>query len=499
MTKENAIQQIDKIIYNDNLNENDKFHQIEKIIALSGNDLDVKFKYIDALFQALVLDSHEYENLIDKRHDIHFKKLEEQCRGVDELPYLVIAFIDFVNEKKEETIRNIEMSFKSSEDRVICSDIRELLIIFKQGFRGMWNEIGKIVGGMVSEPGSESACYAIESFYYSSQLEPTVDALAKVLVENDKIHFARELIAFTYYRLRMWQNAIAYFEQALEIDPNDAIFTEEELCFYLAWSYGKINEFKSEETYYRKLLDLDSDAPSALNNLGYCLYKQKKYIEAKIVFEQCIDQNNDIKLAVNNKLRLLIETGEYNEAKRFAEDHNNIVYKDLLKRAIQVKKGKSKPDKSFDTILDDTKTVQEPKGIDIGQGKRFSSEKILEDELTHRLERGDNCFGVQLSVYKQKGKYGRQYIMPVGRADILASDAEDNLYVIELKKDSGYGDVYDQVSRYVKWIEENMQSPDKKVYGIIVVNNPSNELVLQVRKNPQLKLYDYSVMYREIS
>ena len=29
--------------------------------------------------------------------------------------------------------------------------------------------------------------------------------------------------------------------------------------------------------------------------------------------------------------------------------------------------------------------------------------------------------------------------------------------------------------------------------------NEMDELVLQVRSNPQLKLYDYSVMYREIS
>lgn len=499
MTKENAIQKIDKIINNDDLNENEKMYQIEEVISLSGNDLDVRIYYIDALFQALTSDSHKYESLREKRSNIHFKRLEEQCRRLPESPYLPLAFICFFNENNDKVIENIIKWLKSSGEIVEYTNILDLLITLKQGFIGMWNDIGKIVGGMNSEPGLESACYAIESFYYSSQLEAIIDAFTKVLIENDKIHFAKEMIGFTYYSMNMWENAIAYFEQALEIDPNDASFTEEELCFYLGWSYGRIKGFKSAETYYKRLLDLNPTTPSALNNLGYCLFKQKKYAEAKSVFEQCIAKNNDLRMAVNNKLRLLIETGEYNEAKKFAEDNKNIVSKDLLKRAMQVRKGKSIPEKFIDNTTDDEQMAQAPKGISIEKGMQFSSEKNLEDELTHRIERGDSCFGVQLSVYKQKGKYGRQYIMPVGRADILASDAENNLYVIELKKDSGYGDVYDQVSRYVKWIEENLKSPGKKVYGIIVVNNPSNELVLQVRKSPQIKLYDYSVMYREIS
>ena len=499
MTRENAIQQIDKLVDSVDLNENEKMHQIEEVIALSGNDLDVKLRYIDALFQALTSDSHRYNNLKDKRDSKHFKKLEEQCRGLHELSFLLLAFIDFLNDKKDKAMRNIDMWFKASDKKIEYSNILDLLITFKQGFKEMWNDIGKIVRSLNAEPGLESACYAIESFYYSSQLEPTIDAFTKVLVENDKIHLAKELIGFTYYSMHMWENAIAYFEQALEIDPNDASFTEEELCFYLGWSYGRIKDFKSAETYYKRLLDLDPTAPSALNNLGYCLFKQKKYAEAKSVFEQCIAKNNDLRMAVNNKFRLLIEIGEYNEAKKFAEDNNNIISKDLLNRSMQVRKGKSKPEKFIDTSTDDVQMAQAPKGISIEKGMQFSSEKILEDELTHRIERGDICFGVPLSVYKQKGKYGRQYIMPVGRVDILASDAEENLYVIELKKDSGYGDVYNQVNRYVMWIEKNIQKPGKKVYGIIVVNNPSDELVLQVRSNPQLRLYDYSIMYREIS
>ena len=51
-------------------------------------------------------------------------------------------------------------------------------------------------------------------------------------------------------------------------------------------------------------------------------------------------------------------------------------------------------------------------------------------------------FGLKLKMYKRKGLYGRQFIIPVGRLDLLCEDDEGNLYVIELKKDSGYDDAY---------------------------------------------------------
>ena len=184
MTKESAIQQIDKIIDNDDLNENERLHQIEEVIALSGDDLDVKIYYIDALYQVLTSDSHKYGNIREKRSDIHFKRFEEQCRSLSESPYLLLAFIDFAYEEKYKVIENINRWFKVSDKIVEYSNILDLLVTFKQGFRGMWNDVGKIVGSMNSEPGLESACYAIESFFYSSQLEPTIDAFTKVLVQR---------------------------------------------------------------------------------------------------------------------------------------------------------------------------------------------------------------------------------------------------------------------------------------------------------------------------
>lgn len=70
---------------------------------------------------------------------------------------------------------------------------------------------------------------------------------------------------------------------------------------------------------------------------------------------------------------------------------------------------------------------------------QFSSERLLEEELESKINAGIPVFGKSLKMYSDKMKYGRQYVIEgVGRVDLLTKDELGNLYVIELKKDSGY-------------------------------------------------------------
>lgn len=63
---------------------------------------------------------------------------------------------------------------------------------------------------------------------------------------------------------------------------------------------------------------------------------------------------------------------------------------------------------------------------------------------------------MNIRVYKRKGEYGRQYIIPIGRLDLLCEDSQGNLYIVELKKDSGYDDAYKQIAAYLDWFEKNL-------------------------------------------
>ena len=72
----------------------------------------------------------------------------------------------------------------------------------------------------------------------------------------------------------MWNNAIAYFERI----ETPVFFYQDSIYWLTAWSYGKVKNYVKEEQYYRKCLELFPEGEYTLNNLGYSLYKQKKYI-----------------------------------------------------------------------------------------------------------------------------------------------------------------------------------------------------------------------------
>ena len=127
---------------------------------------------------------------------------------------------------------------------------------------------------------------------------------------------------------------------------------------------------------------------------------------------------------------------------------------------------------------------------------QFSSEKLLEDELNQRMENGLPTFGKQLKMYRRHGEYGRQYIIPIGRLDLLAEDDEGSLFIIELKKDRGYDDAYAQIRSYIDWFENNR--PEKKIRGILCLNNPPKKLIQAVRLDEKVQLFNYQIIYEEV-
>ena len=148
---------------------------------------------------------------------------------------------------------------------------------------------------------------------------------------------------------------------------------------------------------------------------------------------------------------------------------------------------------------DEQDLITSSSAIDLGpKRQQFSSERLLEEELTARIEAGIEVFGLQLKMYRREGKYGRQFIIPIGRLDLLCEDTEGNLYIIELKKDSGYDDAYQQTVNYLNWFEKHFPDRKKNVYGIICLNSPSQELVKKVRGDKRIRLFEYQISYTEI-
>lgn len=84
------------------------------------------------------------------------------------------------------------------------------------------------------------------------------------------------------------------------------------------------------------------------------------------------------------------------------------------------------------------------------------------------------------------------------RFDILCEDENGDFYIVELKKDSGYDDAYEQTAQYIDWFAANKAPKGKKTYGLICLNSPTEVIKAKVRKDRRIKLFEYKVSYEEV-
>lgn len=439
-----------------------------------------------------------------------------------------------------------------------------LLVPFQNASDEIWNFIMDEVNSMQCEEGIPEFCKALSLYYRSRDNDVIIEGLLAFMRKFPNYRAPNELLGYTYYNMAMWNNAIACFERVQQ----EYYFFHEDIYWMLAWSNGKIKNYADEEKYYRMSYQLAPDIPFTLNNLGYSLYKQKKYLEAKELFGQCLDANKDLPYAANNYVRVLIALGRNADAKKFVnskkfkiakaiqervkrlDDHNvrlnkkdlsvkpdTIIESDsdtadlfeitssedeikccqqyinnrlsengakcqqpLKKRQLEskIKHQRFSNERSLEGEIKHSQPLNERQLEATAKHLQFSKEKLLEEELTARIESGMQVFGKHLKVYKRKGEYGRQYNIPVGRLDLLCEDANGNLYVVELKKDSGYDDVYEQITQYLAWFEQSEKFKGKKVYGIICLNHPAQELLSKVHADKRIRIFEYQISYIEL-
>ena len=420
----------------------------------------------------------------------YFMKEEKQC-------------LQHIEKMMEQDYAEVKDQLKSPDEFMNEGILVDLFFEpFKEGIGEFWTTLSSILRKYPHQNGIPELCEIIAQYYSCKTDDEALELLLNAIIKYPDLILIKELIAYTYYSLKLWNNAIAYFEN---LGENAIFFRAQDIYFMMAWSYGKIKNYKQEELFYRKTLEVIPGFVCALNNLGYCLYKQKKYLEAKDYFTKCLEYDKEYVYAANNYVRVLIALGRNRDAKDFIKKGNYKVAKDIRKRVdkldntnARIKKNIQK-EQMLETADSADSGVFQEDAIDLGiKRQQFSNEKLLEDELTARIESGMEVFGLKLKVYKRRGVYGRQFIIPIGRLDLLCEDEKGHLYVIELKKDSGYDDAYKQTAEYLDWFENNEISTGKNVYGIICLNNPTKELIDKVHKDKRMKIFGYQISYREL-
>jgi len=439
----------------------------------------------------------EFESFQD---DSLWKVTIDNIEKMNKEQYFFWAFYYYVKREYKKCKEYICKLCKSENDKAYPFDearVRDLFLVpFKNAPEEIWDCIAEEVKTIKTEAGVPEFCELISLYYRSASNDEIVDALTFFMQKYPDYKIPNEMLGYTYYNMSMWNNAIACFEK-VEVSY---FFYLDYIYFMQAWASGKIKNYVDEEKYYRKCLEFREYALHAQNNLGYCLYKQKKYKEALELFDKCLKEKRDLPYAANNYVRVLIALGRNADAKKFVKSSEFKIDKTIKDKVAKLDNhnARLKKDVVPEPQIHDEEDSTEKVTIDIGiKRQQFSNEKLLEDELTARIESGVPVFGLNLKMYKRKGEYGRQYIIPVGRLDLLCEDNVGNLYVIELKKDSGYDDAYKQTAEYLDWFEKSKKFKDKKVYGIICLNSPTQQLIDKVHADKRMKLFEYQISYTE--
>lgn len=440
-------------------------------------------------------------NMKDMRRKDLFRIYEE---NVEQLPpscnFHWMVYSCFREEEKDfyKYFNNIIKDLKQSGEEVTEKYIVNTFIIpLKDAMPGFWTKAYRKLSPLCVDEATSVLCKIMATYYEAKTYEETIKPLLDYYSKYPQVVVTREFLAHAYEGDGKWNQEIAYLEGMTEAEAMFYSDCMENYYFDLAWAHGKLKELDKEEEYYRKSIAIKKDLEWANNNLGWCLYKQGKYAEAEKIFYRCVSKKMDLPHSAYNYVRALIKEGRNKEAKSFTKSSEYITAASFKEKVKNLPNRDTNPDTT--TFRDSTGGITTSSGTRKGSKKlQFSSEKALEDELVAKLEAGESIFGKKLKIYRKEGKYGRQYVTPVGIIDILCENYKGDLYVIELKKDSGYKDAYEQTVKYMKWFSNSKEFRNRDVYGIICLNSPPEALVRKVRKDDNVRLFEYHISYSEI-
>ena len=496
----------------DKLIADESYENITKYIETCKNE---KFRellninYADALIDYLTYDYIFYGKVVEGFSESEYVvALEKSIENLHHSHNWYSAFLALQKGENKICLAELKKWFSDKENEFKTEKMNEVDAIeifvrpFKEGFSELWEEICKCIKLIQTEDGVPELLFMYKQFYASKYGDESIDILTNFIAKYPDFVSPHEILGTVYYDLKHWNNCIAEYEKVTE--PVWYVFRIGHIPFMMAYSHDKVREYKEAEKYYRLCIENDPGEEFARNNLSYVLIRQKRYSEALEILEECLSEKKDIPNAANNYVSALIGLGRNKDAKEFIKNTEFSIAKDIKEKVKKLDNRNTKKVTEKTELFDESNDAEEQR-IDKRTPTpsfQFSTEKILEDELTARIEAGNPVFGKKLKVYRRKGDYGRQYRIfvdgRIGIFDLLCEDDAGDLYIIELKKDSGYDDVYEQISNYLDWIVKEPKFKGKKAYGIICLNSPTKDLVEKVHKDPRMEIYNYQISYSKL-
>jgi len=143
-------------------------------------------------------------------------------------------------------------------------------------------------------------------------------------------------------------------------------------------------------------------------------------------------------------------------------------------------------------LYDKIKDVVPPEVIPPEEnGHEFAYEKDLKNFLAKNMSIIES--GLKLYEDEENKKNGLEFPVDGRYIDILALDKNNNFVVVELKVSRGYDKVVGQLLRYKNWVRRNMTEDGKRVRGIIICKEITDDLLLACDGLDDIELFEYEL------
>ncbi|MEG2070083.1 MAG: tetratricopeptide repeat protein [Bacteroidales bacterium] len=208
--------------------------------------------------------------------------------------YILLSDVYFAQKETdltEEMLQKaIEKDPKNNEARLKLAELYFHLRMFK--------ECNTILDEAIKNQTHNPKAHLIRAFCLKEQ-QDTVGALRmlQLVIDQDPTQVRAFLELGYYYQNKLDPIAISYYQNALNIDPNNV-----EINYNLAKLYQDLGEIEKAIEQYKILLAINPNNIAALNNLGYIyLVDKDQYEEAISIFTKAIEKDSLFVNAICNR------------------------------------------------------------------------------------------------------------------------------------------------------------------------------------------------------
>ena len=300
------------------------------------------------LLAFLSLITFSCKDSVDKKYQGMPKELVSLCKLIDDNPNDPDAYFKrasyyynkgFIEEALSDALQSVKLNSKNAGYYILLSDI-----YFAKKETDLTEEmLQKAIA--IDSKNNEARLKLAELYFHLKMLDEcnkTLDEAIALKPHNPKAHLIRafalkdvkdttgylrmlqlvidqdpkEKKAYLelgyYYQQKLNPIAVNYYQNALQVDPNDI-----EINYNLAKLYQDLGDKDNAILQYKILLQIDPDNANALNNLGYVyLVFEDKYDQAISCFTKAIEVDSTFVNAICNRGIAFTFLKQYDDARQ---------------------------------------------------------------------------------------------------------------------------------------------------------------------------------------